>query len=66
MKWRVIGTDSESETGVAPICENIAHPPDHDSWVFDCCPHPHLELGTPSQARRIARELTDAEADVCN
>lgn len=66
MEWRVIVTDSESETGIAPVCHSAGHPPEQDLWVFNCCPHPHLELGTPDLARRTAREFTDADAAPCS
>lgn len=45
MRWRVVYTDSESLTGVAPVCPVYEQPQtlhgEHD--VLDCCPRPHLE-----------------------
>lgn len=67
--WRVIITDSESMTGVAPVCEtdHSHHSEDGTSpmeeWVFDCCPHPHLECWSEGKARLIAHELSEAEAE---
>lgn len=68
MQWRVIGTDTESETGVAPFCDK---PDVHeggdvsDTWVYDCCPGPHIECWSPVVAETIASRLTDAEAEMC-
>lgn len=75
--WRVIITDSESMTGVAPVCEQqdrIDGPHARDDftektlteWVFDCCPHPQIECWSESTAENIARQLTMAEAEVCS
>lgn len=67
--WRVIITDTESMTGVAPVCEidHTPHSPDGDDplkeWVFDCCPHPHLELWGESDARVAAELLTLVNAE---
>ncbi len=62
-RWRVIGTDTENETGIAPVCEAAKHSDDFDSWVFDCCPRPQIECWTPHAARQIADALTAAEAE---
>jgi hypothetical protein len=74
--WRVILTDSEAPTGIAPVCPYAAtnhYLEDEDGapyhWidvhgVYDCCPHPHIECGTPSTARQVAELLTAARADV--
>lgn len=71
--WRVIITDSETESGVAPVCP---HPDVHammhggapdDPHVYDeCCAHPHIECFTEEAAALIARALTEAEAEVCS
>ncbi len=61
-RWRVVITDSENETGVAPVCDQ----PHMAAWVCDCCPGPHIECGTPRAARRIAQALTAADAEVCS
>lgn len=64
--WRVIFTDSESMTGVAPVCNqdgtmgHLAHE------VLDCCPHPHFELYSEGDALRVARELTMIDAKLCD
>lgn len=66
--WRVIITDTESMTGVAPVCEtdHTPHSEDGESqlrdWVFDCCPHPHIEMWSEDLATRLAELLNEAEA----
>lgn len=63
-EWRVIMTDSESMTGVAPVCEtdHTPHSPDGDNpltaWVFDCCPWPHIEVWSEAGARIVAEQLS--------
>lgn len=76
-RWRVILTDSESLTGVAPVCPHVetnhliedndgAPLPDADALgVYDCCPGPHLECWTPAAALRIRAALNTAEVEVC-
>lgn len=71
--WRVIFTDSESMTGVAPVCETDhsvhaepGYPDALAEWVFDCCPYPHLELYSEGDALRVARELTMIDAKLCD
>ena len=70
-QWRVIITDSESMTGVAPVCETMG--PDHfvdgmtlADWVFDCCPHPHIECWNEYNAKDLALALTDTDAQACS
>lgn len=77
--WRVIITDTESLTGVAPVCENSVH----ERWaalnevegeaakgtgclVYDCCPHPHIETWDEVRARQVALALTETEAEICS
>jgi hypothetical protein len=67
--WRVIITDSESLTGVAPVCPQ-PHPlgdgvRDFENWVYDCCPGPHIECGNQHVAEAVANMLTAADAEVC-
>lgn len=69
--WRTIITDSGALTGVAPVCgtdhtlhSNIGLP--LTNWVFDCCPHPHLETWSESDARKLADGLTRIDAAVCS
>ncbi len=70
--WRVIFTDSESETGIAQICDQPdVHAMQHGEgpnspWVYDCCPHPHIECGSERVAADLARRLTEAEAEPCS
>ncbi|MER6706635.1 hypothetical protein [Streptomyces fumanus] len=72
-RWRVIATDSESLTGVAPVCtaERSAalHAiPDHpggptadDEGVYDCCPWPQIETySVPVAAYLVAVLNADA------
>lgn len=71
--WRTIITDSESLSGVAPVCPHQNDPAKHatdfstrhDGWVYDCCPHPHIECYDERRAAEIARALTEAEAELC-
>lgn len=71
-KWRVIFTDSESDNGVAPECPH-QHDSDgehkwrapfndmdeefDDSGVYDCCPGPQFELGSPGDAEAMVNLL---------
>ena len=79
MKWRTIITDSESMTGIAPVCEQQSefggphsYRDDDDDMqidehgVYDCCPHPHIETWSEGVARLIAHSLTQAEAEPCS
>lgn len=75
MQWRVIITDSESLTGVAPVCPEQGkiegqHGRDdsNDAWaddsgVYDCCPHPHIETWSETAAARVAELLNHANAE---
>lgn len=70
MTWRTIMTDSESMSGVAPVCETV-HELDLNgepaaAWVYDCCPWPQLELWSEVDAARVAEILNAAEAKVCS
>jgi hypothetical protein len=72
-RWRVIITDSELETGVAPVCpQPDVHAMMHggtpdDPFVYDeCCVGPHIECFTECAAPPIAHLLTQAEAEVCS
>lgn len=59
--WRVVLTDSERLTGIAPAC-----PGEHDECeVFDCCPGPHIECWSDGVATEVVRLLTITDADVC-
>lgn len=73
--WRVITTDTESMTGVAPVCDQQddcygphGHRDDDDdpqadaNGVYDCCPHPHIELWNEDRAAAMAALLTECEA----
>lgn len=64
LRWRVIGTDSESNSGVAPIC-SFGHHDDLDVYVA-CCPHPHLECWSESQAREVRDMLNAFGVEVCS
>lgn len=59
--WRVVITDTDGPTGVAPVCVNH-----DDAWVLDCCPGPHIECWLDRRAEAIASALTDTEAEPCS
>lgn len=75
-EWRTIVTDSESMTGIAPVCPNqmdptgLHHMPDDNaqdtSGVYDCCPHPHIEIWHEGDAKSITNRLTACGAEVCS
>ncbi|MFI9600371.1 hypothetical protein ACIHCX_10900 [Streptomyces sp. NPDC052043] len=73
--WRVIYTDSESPTGVAPICtaegvddehhvidDHPSGPRRDDEGVYDCCPWPQFETDSPVVAAYLV-ELLNAEPE---
>ncbi|MFF3190508.1 hypothetical protein [Streptomyces misionensis] len=73
--WRVIYTDSESPTGIAPVCNaegiddehhTIANHPDgpmrDEQGVYDCCPTPQVETYSPVLAAYLV-ELLNADAE---
>lgn len=64
MRWRVIVTDTEGPTGVAPECDSAHHSEDDRAGVYDCCPGPHLELWSDAWAAEVAALLTFTEADI--
>jgi len=72
-QWRVILTDSEGPTGVAPVCPKpdvhaMMHggSPD-DLQIYDeCCAGPHIECWTPSNAEDVRVRLDRADAEVCS
>jgi hypothetical protein len=75
--WRVIITDSESATGVAPVCEQQDDVTKHSSGdgfgvtvdphgVYDCCPQPHIETWWEDGAKRLAELLTELDAAACS
>lgn len=67
-------TDSDSLSGVAPVCPWQADPVRHgdmvaeavEAGVFDCCPQPHLECWSEAAAKRVADALTQAGAETCS
>jgi len=72
--WRVIVTDTERPSGVAPVCPAVASGghliPDSEgtdeTGVYDCCPGPHIECWSESTANEVSKVLTAAEAEVCS
>jgi hypothetical protein len=68
MKWRVIGTDSESLTGVAPVCDLPHDEPGRDdrAGIYDCCPHPHIETWSESSADALRNLLNAIGAEPCS
>lgn len=76
-RWRVIGTDSESDSGVGPVCPHQDDVTKHSTGdgyltrvdsggVYDCCPHPHLECWTEDSARDVAATLNRLGVEVCS
>jgi hypothetical protein len=78
-KWRTVFTDTESESGVAPICPEQRtlvgqhDPDDHDggwrfneAFVYDCCPGPHIQCWTPHVAVRLRDFLNEYSIEVCD
>lgn len=73
-KWRVIITDSESPTGVAPVCaggrsdalhmiDNYPGGPKRDEeGVYDCCPWPQFDTYQADVAAYLV-ELLNADAE---
>jgi hypothetical protein len=74
-RWRVIGTDTERVTGVAPVCDlpaehariaadsagaGFSNPGPDGLDVQDCCPGPHIECWGEADARRAAELLNAA------
>ncbi len=76
--WRVIITDSESLSGVAPVCpsqndytkhstgDGFMKEPADVAGIYDCCPGPHIECWSEQRAEAIAKALTEAEAEICS
>lgn len=67
MRWRVIYTDSEGPTGVAPECDLPHDEPGQDRHdVYDCCPHPHIETYSEQVATFLAGYMTAHEVGMCS
>lgn len=80
-RWRVIMTDSENLTGVAPVCpfqrapggEHDLEGPEEDdetarfdeTGVYDCCPLPHLEVHSRDSAQDLAELMSSMEVVAC-
>lgn len=72
--WRVIGTDTESDSGVAPACpfpdvHVMVHGDVHDGNVYDeCCgaTGPHLQCWTPAAALEVCAMLNRLGVEVCS
>lgn len=72
-RWRVIGTDSESFDGVAPVCQALdptTNSPLHGEHdVEDCCRGPHLRIpaltsySNEAMAETLAMMLTELGLD---
>jgi hypothetical protein len=68
-QWRTITTDSESQTGIAPVCkhqrdymkhstgEGYMQPPADEYGVYDCCPEPQIEMWNETVAGRLVSVL---------
>ncbi len=62
--WRVVETDTESLSGVAPVCD-MADPDEDVYGVYDCCPQPHLECGSTTVAAEVAAFLNARNVRIC-
>lgn len=76
-KWRLIITDSESLSGVAPVCPSQNDVTLHSSGdgymtevdelgVYDCCPGPHIECWNEPAAKMVVQALNGAYAELCS
>ena len=72
MTWRTILTDSESESGVAPVCPApdvhvmMFGGPPCDPFVYDeCCVGPHLETWSEINAKIVCAFLNVRDVEVC-
>lgn len=75
-KWRLIVTDTETLSGVAPVCpeqrqalhtfSDNGNSFVDDHGVYDCCPHPHIECWSEGDARLVARLLNLVGAEPCS
>jgi hypothetical protein len=74
--WRRIITDSESLSGVAPVCPHQTDVTKHSTGdgymvevdphgVYDCCPHPHIECWSEAKASLVLAALNAASAELC-
>lgn len=73
-KWRLILTDSESFTGLAPVCtgersDALHEIPDYpggpkrdEDGVYDCCPWPQVETYSEAVAAYLV-ELLNADVE---
>lgn len=73
-RWRLIATDSESLTGLAPVCtgdrsDALHQIPDYpggpirdEEGVYDCCPWPQIETYSTVVAAYLV-ELLNADAE---
>ena len=73
MFWRTILTDSESETGVAPVCPRpdvhvVVHGGSADDpHVYDeCCIGPHLETWSENNAQALRATLNVRGVELCS
>ena len=76
--WRVIYTDSESPTGVAPVCtaegvddehhviaDHPSGPMRDEDGVYDCCPTPQIETYSPILAAYLVELLNADTGEKC-
>lgn len=64
--WRVVLTDSERLTGVAPVCPKTGgETSGNHVVVHDCCPGPHIECWSEHVAAEVVRLLTTVDAEIC-
>jgi hypothetical protein len=74
-QWRIIGTDSETDSGVAPICPKpdvhaMMHggTPDDGAVYDECCSQagPHLECWSETAALEVQAMLNRLGVEVCS
>lgn len=70
-RWRVIATDSESLTGIAPVCtaggglhviaDYPGGPIRDEEGIYDCCPAPQVETYSAAVAEQLVTLLNAAD-----
>lgn len=55
--WRTVLTDSESCTGIAPVCTSPDHPDGYERHVRECCPEGAIELYQLQMAEFVVAAL---------
>lgn len=58
-RWRVLFTDTESESGVGLVCESKEHPFAFPTAVYDCCPSLQFETWSEDVAKYLVEVLNN-------